>query len=299
LKWLLVTCFGYLGYKNARFGKIEAHESTTAYGREMLLMAKEYVEKQGFTLIHALTDSLWIQKPGTPVLEYENLACQLSKVTGIPITFEGLFKWINFVPSRQNRWKPVPNRYFGVYQDGDMKLRGIEIRRSDSPRFIQEVQKKMIRVFQQCNTLEECRQNIPLVLKLLHKAIDDLKEGKIAFEELVLSRRLSQDPLHYEKADIGAIASQQLISRGVVLKPGERIQLVYTHMKSKIPSERVRAYALVDGNCSYDVEKYEELLLKATESLLIHFGWDYVRLSRLKSPEEYMSNRSLGQEATS
>ncbi|HSC78706.1 MAG TPA: DNA polymerase domain-containing protein, partial [Candidatus Acidoferrales bacterium] len=25
LKWLLVTCFGYLGYKNARFGRIEAH----------------------------------------------------------------------------------------------------------------------------------------------------------------------------------------------------------------------------------------------------------------------------------
>ena len=26
LKWLLVTCFGYTGYKNARFGRIEAHE---------------------------------------------------------------------------------------------------------------------------------------------------------------------------------------------------------------------------------------------------------------------------------
>jgi DNA polymerase elongation subunit (family B) len=27
LKWLLVCCFGYTGYKNARFGKIEAHEA--------------------------------------------------------------------------------------------------------------------------------------------------------------------------------------------------------------------------------------------------------------------------------
>ena len=25
LKWLLVVCFGYLGYKNVRFGKIESH----------------------------------------------------------------------------------------------------------------------------------------------------------------------------------------------------------------------------------------------------------------------------------
>src|SRR3990170_6530787 len=41
LKWCLVTSFGYLGYRNARYGRIEAHESTTAYSREMLLRAKE------------------------------------------------------------------------------------------------------------------------------------------------------------------------------------------------------------------------------------------------------------------
>ena len=47
LKWLLVTCFGYLGYKNARFGRIEAHQAVTAYGREALLRAKEVAEDLG------------------------------------------------------------------------------------------------------------------------------------------------------------------------------------------------------------------------------------------------------------
>jgi DNA polymerase II len=47
LKWLLVTCFGYLGYKNARFGRIEAHQAVTAYGREALLRAKETAEDLG------------------------------------------------------------------------------------------------------------------------------------------------------------------------------------------------------------------------------------------------------------
>ncbi|HEY6103714.1 MAG TPA: DNA polymerase domain-containing protein, partial [bacterium] len=40
LKWCLVTSFGYLGYRNARFGRIEAHESVTAYSREKLLQAR-------------------------------------------------------------------------------------------------------------------------------------------------------------------------------------------------------------------------------------------------------------------
>ena len=61
LKWILVTCFGYLGYKNARFGRIEAHEAITDFGREKLLLAKECVEARGFQVLHGLTDSLWFQ----------------------------------------------------------------------------------------------------------------------------------------------------------------------------------------------------------------------------------------------
>src|SRR5690606_29808052 len=41
LKWMLVTSFGYLGFRNAKFGKIESHESVTAFGRDKLLTAKE------------------------------------------------------------------------------------------------------------------------------------------------------------------------------------------------------------------------------------------------------------------
>ncbi len=58
LKWMLVTCFGYLGYKNARFGKIEAHESVNAFSRDALLTAKEVAERAGFRLLHAIVDAL-------------------------------------------------------------------------------------------------------------------------------------------------------------------------------------------------------------------------------------------------
>jgi len=49
-----VTCFGYLGYKNARFGRIESHEAVTAFGREILLRAKEAAEDLGFEVLHLL-----------------------------------------------------------------------------------------------------------------------------------------------------------------------------------------------------------------------------------------------------
>ncbi|MFP4002032.1 MAG: DNA polymerase domain-containing protein, partial [Thermoplasmata archaeon] len=54
LKWLLVTCFGYTGYKKAKFNSIEVHESITAYGREILIETARIAEKMGFEVIHGI-----------------------------------------------------------------------------------------------------------------------------------------------------------------------------------------------------------------------------------------------------
>jgi DNA polymerase I len=40
LKWMLVTCFGYTGYRNAKFGQIEVHERITGTSRELLMQIK-------------------------------------------------------------------------------------------------------------------------------------------------------------------------------------------------------------------------------------------------------------------
>src|SRR5467141_836971 len=74
MKWLLVCCFGYTGYKNARFGKIEAHEAINAVARETLLVAKEIAESRGYELIHAIVDSLYVWKEGATREDFEQLA---------------------------------------------------------------------------------------------------------------------------------------------------------------------------------------------------------------------------------
>ena len=60
LKWLLVTCFGYTGYRNARFGRIECHEAICAWSREILLGAKDLAEEEGWSCLHAIVDSIWL-----------------------------------------------------------------------------------------------------------------------------------------------------------------------------------------------------------------------------------------------
>tara|TARA_B100001939_G_scaffold348200_1_gene373847 strand:+ start:97190 stop:99823 length:2634 start_codon:yes stop_codon:yes gene_type:complete len=65
LKWMLVTSFGYLGYRNAKFGKIESHEAVTAFGRDKILTAKEIAEDLDYRVIHGITDCLFLQLPQT------------------------------------------------------------------------------------------------------------------------------------------------------------------------------------------------------------------------------------------
>ncbi|MEI8191788.1 MAG: DNA polymerase domain-containing protein, partial [candidate division NC10 bacterium] len=89
LKWILVTCFGYLGYKNARFGRIEAHETVTAYGREKLLTAMHLAEERGFRILHAIVDAMWLAKPDLTEAEVLRLCRAIRDATGIEINLEG------------------------------------------------------------------------------------------------------------------------------------------------------------------------------------------------------------------
>jgi DNA polymerase, archaea type len=62
LKWVLVTSFGYLGFNNAKFGRIDAHIAVCAFDRQILLQTVRIAESQGFKILHAIVDSIWIQK---------------------------------------------------------------------------------------------------------------------------------------------------------------------------------------------------------------------------------------------
>ena len=144
LKWILVTCFGYLGYKNAKFGTVDGHIGVCAFGREALLKASHTAEERGFEVIHGIVDSLWLKKPDANLSDYENLCKVITEQSGIPINFEGRYKWIVFLPSKTHPRVGVLNRYYGVMEDGKVKVRGLEIRRRDTPRFVFDAQTEMI-----------------------------------------------------------------------------------------------------------------------------------------------------------
>ena len=266
-KWLLVTCFGYLGYKNARFGKIEAHEAVTAYGREALLLAKEAAEDFGFEVLHLYVDGMWVKKEGcSKAQDIQPILDSIHERTGLPIALDGIYKWIAFLPSRQNKKVPVANRYFGVFQSGEIKMRGIETRRHDTPLFISKAQMEMLA----CLAKDpDWTGLLPVLRKLLLEKIHAVRERRIPLHEFVIRQTLSRVSNEYRGSSSVAEAVRQLEGAGKSYRPGQTIRFVYTRGKP-----RVHAWDLPSppNPLALDTSRYVDLLLRAMETVLTPLG---------------------------
>jgi len=265
-KWLLVTCFGYLGYKNARFGRIESHEAVTAYGREALLRAKEVAEDLGFEVLHMYVDGLWVQKEhlANPS-DFDELLEVIREHTGIPIALDGIYKWVVFLPSKLNSRVPVPNRYFGVFQNGEIKVRGIEARRRDTPPFIVTMQIDMLKILARAPSVDDLPEYIPLASALVEKKIRDLREGQIPLEDLLITQRLSRELKSYRSPSPAARAVLQLVDAGKHISAGQSIRFLYTRGK---PGVYAWGADKDFDKRRIDISGYQKLVKRASATIL-------------------------------
>ncbi|MFX0098911.1 MAG: DNA polymerase domain-containing protein [Candidatus Hodarchaeota archaeon] len=270
LKWILVVSFGYLGFKNARFGRIEAHQSVCAYSREMLLRAARIVREHGFEVIHGIVDSLWAQKKGghdgKEDLEAisRKLCDEIHRETGLPIESDGVFKFVVFLPSVVNRNIGTLNHYWGVFKSGKVKVRGIELRRHDSPGIVKAMQKEVIAALAPARDKGEFMTRMPDARAVLGKYISAVESGNYDPGWLVVTTRVSKEPGEYKVNNYQAVAAKQLQKRGVSIKAGQKVEFIITNASSTRASDRVVAWDLFEErNAKPDVAKYKELLERA------------------------------------
>jgi len=137
VKWILVACFGYLGYRNARFGSIEAYECVTALARDTLFRAMLVAERMGFRVLHALVDSLFIQVGSKDWLEVQRLIRAIEEETGYTLKVEADYAWVAFFNDVSGR-TGVPSRYLGRLKNEEIKAKGLKLCRRDTPLFIKK-----------------------------------------------------------------------------------------------------------------------------------------------------------------
>ncbi len=268
LKWLLVVCFGYLGYKNARFGRIEGHEAVTAYSRELLLRAKEAAEDAGYCVLHMYVDGLWVKREDSQVTPIQAVIEQIITRTGLLIALEGIYRFVVFLPSRADESVPIANRYYGVFQDGSIKVRGIEARRHDTPPFIARVQLEILQHLADAPPERQPAACLPEIVTLLRGRLADLHAGRVELTDLLVTHRVSRTAEAYKVSSPASRALVQLKAEGKELRPGQCIRFLYTKEE---PGVYAWNLPRPPDPASIDAPRYSALLIRAASNILQPF----------------------------
>ncbi|CDK40651.1 type B DNA-directed DNA polymerase [Halorubrum sp. AJ67] len=274
LKWILVACFGYQGFSNAKFGRIECHEAINAFAREILLTAKQRLEAGGWRVVHGIVDSIWVT-PDPDVddddrEDLEALATEITEDVEIRLEHEAHYDWVAFVPQRESDAGAL-TKYFGkVAGNDEFKLRGIEARQRSTPSFIEDVQ-------QDCLERFDATRSPDAVLDCLQDAIKRLRTGTVPVEQLVERNRVSKPLEGYTQNTQNVVALRRARDQDLAVHPGQDIEYVVVD-DEKTSRERVAlAHEEIE---TYDASYYETQLIRAVESVLSPLGWDRTEIRR-------------------
>ena len=201
----------------------------------------------------------------------------IEKQTGFKVSFEGIYKWIAFVPSKINTILPVPNRYFGAFEDDSLKIRGLESRRHDTPIFFEECQNHILQVMATGNTIKGVNSLIPEVSNVIKNYIHQLKTGKVPLQQLIITKIISMSADEYQNRDTVEKNSVDLLRSecNIHLRAGEILQFMitdYYKKRSKIRSIPVQLINKEEATI-YDARRYAELLIEVCNSVTKPFGY--------------------------
>ena len=270
IKWILVSCFGYQGYRNAKFGCIECHEAINAYARDILLKAEEYLFDAGWHVVHGIVDSVWAKADREAPEPIREVAERITEEIGIRFEFEAAYDWVTFHP-RTGASGGALNRYVGKKKDRDeFKYRGVECRQRSTPDFVSDAQKAFVRA------LDEYREPGP-VCDVLARKLAELERGDVDPADLVIRQRVSKPLQEYSRRthNVAALARSERL--GVPKHPGQDVTFVVTDPDA---SKRGAVTLAFEDPQEYSVEYYERLLVRACRSIVSPLGWDENRIRR-------------------
>ena len=162
--------------------------------------------------------------------------------------------------------RPVAARFYGVFADGGMKIRGLACRRRDTPQFIREAQEEMLSLLANARNIEELHHRRQDARRIYESRLAELQSGRVDPRLLIIEQVLSREIEEYDIETRAVFAARKLIGEGVNAHPGEKVGYVITNAKAKNKAERIST-SNRNGAAHYDRQEYAARLKTAAKEL--------------------------------
>jgi len=272
IKILTNAFYGYTGWSAARWYRKECAEATTAWGRYFIKESVKKAEEVGLEVIYGDTDSLFVKAKGENVLETaERFARAVSKDLPLELDIQNLYKVIFFTEKKK--------RYAGLTSEGDIIVKGLEIRRGDWCDLAKEIQEKVVQIILQ-------ERDPYKAVRLVQDTVQLLKDGKIPLEKLIIYKTLTKKMDSYESQQAHVRAARRIKKP---VEAGMKIAYVIIRGSGSIgdrayPVDMFRGHKngfLIGDDGGYDIDSdyyVENQIIPATSRILSYFGYSNAEL---------------------
>ncbi|MBI5880555.1 DNA polymerase, partial [archaeon] len=266
LKTLSNSFYGYLGFFAARWYNKECARSVTAFGRFYIHKVIDAAKKKGFNVLYSDTDSIFLQLLKKPVKEAHDFCEEINaNLPGMmELEFQGSYKRALFVAMKGE--EGGAKKKYALIDDKDkITIKGFETVRRNVSQIAKRTQEEVLRIILQDSDPKKAYEYV-------RKVITDLKEKKVAVEDVTIPTQLTKGIEAYDSVGPHVAAAKRLQARGVEIFPGMIISYVVTSGKEKIRDRAKLPEEVKDGE--YDADYYiNNQVIPAVERIFEVFGY--------------------------
>jgi DNA polymerase I/DNA polymerase-2 len=219
LKIIANATYGYFGFPASKWYSKECAESCAAFGRYWIKKTIEEAEKEGFSVIYADTDSLFLKKSTSIEKEVDEFLKKINqKFPGIlELELQGFYERGIFIP--KGTYGGAKKRYALIDEKGNLLVRGLETVRRDWCNLAKEVQRKVLEFVLKEKSVERAKEYVK-------KVINDLRNRKVSLKDLIIYEELTKPIEEYKLISPHVMAAKKMKQRGIEVGEGQVIMFV-------------------------------------------------------------------------
>jgi DNA polymerase elongation subunit (family B) len=231
-----------------------------------MVRALRVAQGDGYEVIYGPFDSIFVKKQDASKRDYLELAGHITEETSLPMNMENHFRYLVLLTKTTDPVIVAANRYYGKLMDNRFFYRGIELRRHDTPAYINRMQLDMIEaLFRHESTEKVATRGVREALDIASERITEIRLGRVDPEELIISKRLRRELRDYE-------ARQPHIVAAMLGRDSDMARYILMNTESPNPYLRVMPASKLDkGHRGYDKKKYTLMVRRGAWNLLRPF----------------------------